>query len=85
MTSGDPSRELGNVVSDTRTLRAGDFFVALRGARFDAHDFVGEAIAKGAGGVLVETGRDLPASAGRCDGHPAITKNIFHCFSCMAR
>lgn len=55
--SGEPTREIGNVVSDTRTLGPGDFFVALRGPRYDAHEFVGEAIAKGVGGVMVEAGR----------------------------
>jgi UDP-N-acetylmuramoyl-tripeptide--D-alanyl-D-alanine ligase len=37
-------------------LQAGDFFIALQGERFDAHDFVGGAVAKGAGGVLVRAG-----------------------------
>ena len=65
ITSGDPAREIGNVVSDTRTLRPGDFFVALRGARYDAHDFVGEAIGKGAAGVLIEdAARALTARGG---------------------
>lgn len=55
--SGDPDGEIGAVVADTRTLQPGDFFVALRGPRFDAHDFVAEAIARGATGVLVAAGR----------------------------
>lgn len=37
---------------DTRTLKAGDLFVALSGAR-DGHEFVGEAFAKGAAAALV--------------------------------
>ncbi|MBI4265519.1 MAG: UDP-N-acetylmuramoyl-tripeptide--D-alanyl-D-alanine ligase [Acidobacteria bacterium] len=53
---GDPETEIGRVCIDTRTLQAGDFFVALRGVRFDAHEFVGEAMAKGAMGALVERG-----------------------------
>ncbi len=44
-------------MTDTRTLQPGDFLVALRGPRFDAHDFVADAIAKGAAGALVERGR----------------------------
>ena len=54
--SGDPAFEIGNVVTDTRTLQAGDFFVALRGPRFDAHQFVREALARGAAGAIVERG-----------------------------
>src|SRR5688572_15221041 len=53
---GDPQREIGDVVIDTRVLQPGDFFVALRGNRFDGHDFVGEALSRGAGGVIVQRG-----------------------------
>ena len=41
------------VVTDTRALQPGDLFVALAGERFDAHDFLAEAAAKGAVGALV--------------------------------
>ena len=44
------------VHSDTRTLRAGDLFVALRGDRFDAHDFLPQACAAGAVAALAEHG-----------------------------
>jgi UDP-N-acetylmuramoyl-tripeptide--D-alanyl-D-alanine ligase len=39
---------------DTRSLRPGDMFVALRGERFDGHDFVGAAVAAGASALVVE-------------------------------
>ncbi len=55
-----------NAVSiDTRTIRAGDFFIALKGPHFDGHDFVASAIGKGAVGALVST---IPAgvSQGAC-------------------
>jgi len=52
--SGDRGGNIGNVVIDTRTLQPGDFFVALRGLRFDGHHFVGEALQKGAVGAIVE-------------------------------
>ena len=53
---GDPRGEVGNVVIDTRVLQPGDFFVALRGDRFDGHDFVNDAFGRGAGGVIVRRG-----------------------------
>jgi UDP-N-acetylmuramoyl-tripeptide--D-alanyl-D-alanine ligase len=56
--AGAPDREVGPVVTDSRTLARGDFFIALRGPRFDAHRFVGEAAARGACGALVEAGED---------------------------
>jgi UDP-N-acetylmuramoyl-tripeptide--D-alanyl-D-alanine ligase len=45
---GDGARAFGRVHTDTRTLRAGDLFVALKGERFDAHDFLPQARAAGA-------------------------------------
>ncbi|WP_457389188.1 UDP-N-acetylmuramoyl-tripeptide--D-alanyl-D-alanine ligase [Roseateles sp. P5_E1] len=53
---GDGATGLARVHSDTRTLRAGDLFVALRGERFDANDFLGEAKASGAVAALAERG-----------------------------
>lgn len=43
----------GRVWTDTRAIEAGDLFVALAGERFDAHDFLKDAVAKGATGVVV--------------------------------
>ena len=42
------------VSTDTRKLRQGDLFVALRGERFDGHEFVDAALEKGARGVVVD-------------------------------
>ena len=38
---------VGRVHSDTRTLQPGDLFVALRGERFDANDYLPQARASG--------------------------------------
>lgn len=43
------------VSTDTRTLRPGDLFVALRGETYDGHRFIAGAFAAGAGGVVVES------------------------------
>ena len=65
--SGDPEQVVGTVVTDSRSLEAGDFFVALRGPRFDGHAFVDEVIARGAMGALIDgAGRGFtPRQAGR--------------------
>jgi UDP-N-acetylmuramoyl-tripeptide--D-alanyl-D-alanine ligase len=55
--SGDPDQVVGNIVTDSRSLRAGDFFIALRGARFDGHQYVDAAFERGAMGAIVEAGR----------------------------
>ncbi|WP_036478287.1 UDP-N-acetylmuramoyl-tripeptide--D-alanyl-D-alanine ligase [Myxosarcina sp. GI1] len=41
------------VATDTRTLRTGEIFIALTGEKFDGHNFVSKAIAKGAVGTIV--------------------------------
>jgi len=58
-------REFAAVRSDTRALPPRALFVALRGERFDGHDFLGEAAAAGAAGALVQepgTGSRDPAA-----------------------
>lgn len=37
---------------DSRTITESEIFVALRGARFDGHDFLDEALSKGAGAIV---------------------------------
>jgi len=53
---GDPATPIARVHTDTRTLQAGDCFVALRGERFDAHDFLPQASASGAVAVIAQRG-----------------------------
>lgn len=53
----DPAR----ISTDTRTLRAGDVFLAISGERFDGNDFAAEAYGKGASGAIVS--RDIPVPA----------------------
>ena len=42
------------VSTDSRTVAEGELFVALKGPRFDGHHYAVEALAKKAGGVLIE-------------------------------
>ena len=44
---------LGRVWTDTRSLQAGDVFVALAGGQFDAHNFLAQAVSSGAAAVVV--------------------------------
>jgi UDP-N-acetylmuramoyl-tripeptide--D-alanyl-D-alanine ligase len=53
---GSGSTTFARVHSDTRTLQPGDFFVALRGERFDGHDYLPQARAAGAVAALAEQG-----------------------------
>ncbi len=56
--NGIPEGPIGGVTQDTRTLRPGDLYVAIRGARLDGHRFLAEAFDKGAFGALVQ--EDFP-------------------------
>ena len=47
--------------TDTRDLPAGCLFLALRGERFDGHDFAAQAVAAGAGAVVADRNATLPA------------------------
>lgn len=56
--------ELNDVVTDSRAVKPGNVFVALRGERFDAHDFLDAVAGQGAAAVVVERvppGLTLPA------------------------
>lgn len=53
---GSAQTPLARVHTDTRSLQPGDLFVALRGERFDANDFVPQAASLGAVAVLAERG-----------------------------
>jgi UDP-N-acetylmuramoyl-tripeptide--D-alanyl-D-alanine ligase len=54
---GSPETKVLRVSTDSRQARAGDLFVAIKGEKFDGHDFVADVIAKGATAVLVERAR----------------------------
>ncbi len=71
------------VSTDSRSIAAGELFVALRGERFDGHDYVREVLARGAVAAMVEHawadrhGQGLPlvhvadtrVALGRLGGH----------------
>ncbi len=57
-----PDLAFSGVSTDSRALQRGDLFVALRGERFDGHDYLQQAAAAGAAAALVsrDTGGPLP-------------------------
>jgi UDP-N-acetylmuramoyl-tripeptide--D-alanyl-D-alanine ligase len=54
---------VNGVSIDTRSLQPGDLFVALKTGARDGHDFVAEALHKGAAGALVHTQHNMPDDA----------------------
>ena len=53
---GEGATPLARVHTDTRTLAAGDLFVALKGERFDAHQFLSQARTAGAAAAIAHAG-----------------------------
>jgi len=49
-----PDARFSGVSTDSRALKRGELFVALRGERFDGHDFLDAARAAGAAGAMVD-------------------------------
>ncbi|HBT48136.1 MAG TPA: UDP-N-acetylmuramoyl-tripeptide--D-alanyl-D-alanine ligase [Peptococcaceae bacterium] len=50
---GDPGRKIKGVSTDSRRVGRGELFFALKGERFDGHDYVEEALARGAAAAVV--------------------------------
>lgn len=63
--SGRLDRSVSRVCTDSRLARGGDLFVALRGDRFDGHQFTRDAVGRGAQAVLVEREK-APKDLGNC-------------------
>jgi len=69
--SGTQSVRVSGITYDSRAVKEGYLFVAIRGEKSDGHDFIEKAIAKGAGAVVYEaTHAKVPALIGR---HPLIS------------
>jgi len=57
--SGASDAEVLGVSIDTRTLKAGDIFFAVKGPNFDGHKFIAEAFGKGAVAVVAQKGTEV--------------------------
>lgn len=59
-------RNFGAISYDSRTLRPGDLFIAVRTDRADGHDFVEHACSRGAAAVLVDHPVDVARFGASC-------------------
>lgn len=57
---GPAGRAFNRAVIDSRQVQPGDLFFALRGEHHDGHDFVDEAVARGAAGLVGERPLEAP-------------------------
>src|ERR1700756_333041 len=54
LSSGDEAVVINKISTDSRTIKPGELFAALRGENFEGHDFVKSAAKAGASGALVD-------------------------------
>lgn len=73
---------LTGVSIDSRTVRPGDLFVALRGEMLDGHDFVADAFAHGAGAALVA--RPVEAGGGAGAGAQVVVEDPVAALTALA-
>ncbi len=68
--SGRQDTRIRGISIDSRTIKPGECFIAIKGDNFDGHDFVAEVVRKGAKTIVVQgTGFPSPAlGAGRVQG-----------------
>jgi len=68
--SGDDTTRFEGISTDSRTIGAGELFVAISGQSYDGHRFVGDAFDRGAAGVVVSEAhvatKSPDAGKGRC-------------------
>ena len=50
---GNLELDVGNITSDSRQIKPGDFFIAIKGFETDGHEYIAQAIQAGAKAVLV--------------------------------
>ena len=64
--AGDPASIVDGFSIDSRTLKPGDLFFAIRGERFDGHTYIRAAVDRGASGVIIDDAASATAvSPGR--------------------
>ena len=63
--SGSPEALVENVCIDSRQAKPGDLFFAIRGEKFDGHDFIADVAAKNVAAIVVEQ-RKIPAFVLNC-------------------
>ena len=73
LTSGDRETAIERFSIDSRAIESGQMFVAIRGERFDGHQFVSAALERGAIGAIVERGFGMTAQgASGSSGAPVL-------------
>ncbi len=52
---GDEDKTISGVTADSRAVKPGSLFIAVRGTKIDGHAFIGKAVSDGAAAIICET------------------------------
>ena len=55
LVKGDQSFQIKGISIDSRSIKKGDLFIAIKGDNFDGHKFIGNAIKNGASGIVLSS------------------------------
>jgi UDP-N-acetylmuramoyl-tripeptide--D-alanyl-D-alanine ligase len=79
---GMPDERITGIAVDSRAVVPGGLFVAIRGERLDGHDYVADAVSRGAICVLVERGKRVATSAAKIEVNDTLRAlgNLAHAF-----
>ncbi len=61
--SATPTMHVSSIVTDSRIVGKGDCFLALKGERFDAREFIPQVLQKGASVIIAQKGYNVPADS----------------------
>src|SRR6476660_2633994 len=84
---GSVDRPVENIAYDSRRVQRHTMFVALRGEKADGHQFIGQAIAKGASVIVAEREENAPRATSLVVGNTRTALAVFSatCYGYPAR
>lgn len=68
---GKADTAISGICSDSRKIKRGELFLAIKGYDSDGHNFIEDALAKGAAAVVSASRKDLALCADNFYGHPS--------------
>ena len=79
--SGPKDAALNGLSTDSRNIAQGQLFLALKGERYDGHDFITQAVDQGAAGVVMAKGYHPEIPTGKRPVLMAVRQRRLHLFS----
>ena len=69
---GDKRLSITGVSIDTRSIKKGELFIAIKGERFDGHDFIDQAFVNGAAGAVINESQIEKVAKDAADSSKAV-------------